>query len=78
VANLFNLKTGLMFFDITSTCFELEKADGDGELHGYGDLRDRRADLNRAVIGLASTREGLPARRCVCPGTPRTLPPSRW
>ena len=68
VANLFNLEVDLIFFDTTSTYFELEEADGEGELRRYGYSRDKRGDLPQAVIGLAVTRDGIPVRCWVWPG----------
>jgi hypothetical protein len=68
VANLFNLEVDLIFFDTTSTYFELDEADGEGELRRYGYSRDKRPDLPQAAIGLAVTREGLPVRCWVWPG----------
>lgn len=68
VATLFNLEVDLIFFDTTSTYFELDEADGEGELRRYGYSRDKRPDLPQAVIGLAVTREGLPVRCWVWPG----------
>jgi hypothetical protein len=68
VANLFNLEVDLIFFDTTSTYFELDEADGEGELRRYGYSRDKRGDLPQASIGLAVTREGIPVRCWVWPG----------
>jgi hypothetical protein len=68
VANLFNLEVDLIFFDTTSTYFELDEADGEGELRRYGYSRDKRPDLPQAAIGLAVTREGIPVRCWVWPG----------
>jgi transposase len=68
VATLFNLEVDLLFFDTTSTYFELDEEDGEGELRRWGYSRDRRGDLPQAVIGLAVTREGLPVRCWVWPG----------
>lgn len=68
VANLFNLEVDLIFFDTTSTYFELDEADGDGGLRRYGYSRDKRGDLPQASIGLAVTRDGLPVRCWVWPG----------
>ena len=68
VANLFNLEVDLIFFDTTSTYFELDEADGEGELRRYGYSRDKRGDLPQAVIGLAVTRDGIPVRCWVWPG----------
>ena len=68
VANLFNLEVDLIFFDTTSTYFELDEADGEGGLRRYGYSRDKRGDLPQASIGLAVTKQGIPVRCWVWPG----------
>lgn len=68
VATLFNLEVDLIFFDTTSTYFEVDEADGEGELRRYGYSRDKRGDLPQAAIGLAVTKEGIPVRCWVWPG----------
>ncbi len=79
VANLLNLEVDLLFFDTTSTYFELEEADepahGDGKGEGndtgfrtYGKSKDSRDDLPQIVIGMAVTREGIPVRVWCWPG----------
>lgn len=65
VATLLNLEVDLLFFDTTSTYFEIEEQD---ELRRWGHSRDRRPDLPQIVIGLAVTREGVPVRCWVLPG----------
>jgi len=73
VAHLLNLEVDVIFFDTTSTYFEVE-ADEDEEQAGEGPLRrlghskDHRPDLPQVVIGLAVTREGIPVRVWVWPG----------
>jgi len=67
VATLLNLEVDLLFFDTTSTYFEIETADHDG-LRRYGHSKDGRDDRPQAVIGLAVTREGIPVRVWVFPG----------
>jgi hypothetical protein len=74
VADLLNLEVDLLFFDTTSTYFEIEKADeldGDSEgeaLRRFGHSKDHRPDRPQVVIGLAVTREGIPVRCWVWPG----------
>ncbi|MFC1543952.1 IS1634 family transposase [Gemmatimonadota bacterium] len=65
VATLLNLEVDLLFFDTTSTYFEVEEED---ELRRWGHSKDRRRDLPQIVIGLAVTREGIPVRCWVLPG----------
>jgi transposase len=69
VAKLLNLEVDLLFFDTTSTYFELEEEDAAEEgLRRYGHSKDHRPDLPQVVIGLAVTREGIPVRCWVLPG----------
>ena len=71
-ADLLNLEVDLLFFDTTSTYFEVEP-DGAGETEPapfrvFGHSKDHRPDLPQVVIGLAVTREGMPVRVWVWPG----------
>lgn len=72
VADLLNLEVDLLYFDTTSTYFELEDEDREeDEKAGFrkrGHSKDHRPDLPQAVIGLAVTREGIPVRVWVWPG----------
>lgn len=72
VAHLFNLEVDLLYFDTTSTYFEIEEEDSPEDtkqhLRRKGNSKDHRPDLPQAVIGLAVTREGLPVRCWVWPG----------
>jgi transposase len=73
VAHLLNLEVDLLFFDTTSTYFEIEAPDapGEGETVGFrthGHSKDHRGDLPQVVIGLAVTREGIPIRVWCWPG----------
>jgi hypothetical protein len=82
VANLLNLEVDVIFFDTTSTYFEVDVAgeideDGiedesgepaSGPLRRLGHSKDHRPDLPQVVIGLAVTREGIPVRVWVWPG----------
>lgn len=72
-ADLLNLEVDLLFFDTTSTYFEIEAADdpGAGETVGfrtYGHSKDHRPDLPQIVIGMAVTRSGIPVRVWCWPG----------
>jgi hypothetical protein len=73
VADLLNLEVDLLFFDTSSTYFEIEQPDapGEGETVGFrshGHSKDHRADLPQVVIGLAVTRTGIPIRVWTWPG----------
>ncbi len=67
VANLLNLEVDLLFFDTTSTYFEVEDITDD-DLRQRGHSKDSRPDLPQVVIGLAVTRTGIPVRCWVWPG----------
>ena len=81
VAHLLNLEVDVIFFDTTSTYFEVCVDDPDEEsddedqaaaaarqLRRLGHSKDHRPDLPQVVIGLAVTREGIPVRVWVWPG----------
>ena len=73
VANLLNLEVDVLFFDTTSTYFELDDEDAPdaatpSTLRRFGNSKDHRPDLPQVVIGLAVTREGIPVRCWVWPG----------
>ena len=77
-ADLLNLDVNLVFFDTTSTYFELDFADGEldddtdddspGPFRLRGHSKDSRPDLPQVVIGMAVTTGGLPVRLWVWPG----------
>ncbi len=67
-SSLLNLEVDLLFFDTTSTYFEMEDDDGEGGLRRYGNSKDHRPDRAQVVIGLAVTRDGLPVRCWTLPG----------
>jgi len=69
MASLLNLEVDLLFFDTTSTYFEIQEPDAEDEgLRRYGHSKDHRPDRPQVVIGLAVTRGGLPVRCWVLPG----------
>jgi transposase len=73
VADLLNLEVDLLFFDTTSTYFEIEAPDaaGEGEAVGFrtfGHSKDHRGDLPQVVVGMAVTRGGIPIRVWCWPG----------
>jgi transposase len=73
VADLLNLEVDLLFFDTSSTYFEIEEADpapteGTVGFRTYGHSKDHRDDLPQVVIGMAVTREGIPIRVWSWPG----------
>ena len=69
VADLFRLEVDLLFFDTTSTYFEMDEWNEEEEdLKALGHSKDSRPDLPQIVIGLAVTRDGIPIRSWVWPG----------
>ncbi|BBW98453.1 IS1634 family transposase [Geobacillus subterraneus] len=70
VADLLNLEVDLIYFDTTSSYFEVDPSETpEGEsLRKQGFSKDKRPDLVQIVIGLAVTREGIPIRAWVWPG----------
>jgi len=84
VANLLNSQVDIIFFDTTSTYFEVEADDDEAGLEEdepagtaplreegsrrLGHSKDHRPDLPQVIIGLAVTREGIPVRVWVWPG----------
>lgn len=75
VADLLNLEVDLLFFDTTSTYFEIEDEDEpdplDPEaeaLRRFGHSKDHRPDRPQVVIGLAVSKTGIPVRCWVWPG----------
>ena len=71
-ADLLNLEVDLLFFDTTSSYFELDEPDaganGEAGFRSRGLSKDHRPDLPQIVIGLAVTRSGIPIRVWVWPG----------
>ncbi|MGG6440159.1 IS1634 family transposase [Saccharococcus caldoxylosilyticus] len=70
VADLLNLEVDLLYFDTTSSYFEVDPSEAPGEesFRKQGFSKDKRPDLLQIVIGLAVTREGIPIRAWVWPG----------
>lgn len=71
-ADLLNLEVDLLLLDTTSTYFEIDEPDADGEgeagFRCLGKSKDHRDDLPQVVIGLAVTRTGIPIRVWTFPG----------
>jgi Transposase len=70
VSDLLNLEVDLLYFDTTSSYFEVDPFDVPEEetLRKPGFSKDKRPDLVQVVIGLAVTREGIPIRSWLWPG----------
>jgi hypothetical protein len=82
LAHLLNLEVDVIFFDTSSTSFEVdvdedareagEEQGGEEPLRRLGHSNDHRPDLPQVVIGLAVSREGIPLRAGSGPATPTT------
>ena len=70
VANLFNLEVDVIFFDTTTTYFEVEglSRGEEEEFRRRGYSKDSRPDLGQIVVGFAMTRDGIPVRVWEWPG----------
>jgi transposase len=68
VADLMNLTVDLLYFDTTSSYFEVEPSESTDGFRKLGYSKDSRPDLLQVVIGLAVTKEGIPIRSWVWPG----------
>lgn len=69
ISHFLNLEVDLLFFDTTSTYFEVEPQDVEEEdLRALGYSKDKRPDLVQVVVGLAVTRDGIPIKSWVWPG----------
>src|SRR3990172_7918252 len=71
-ADLLNLEVDLLFFDTTSSYFEIDEPDtavaGASGFRVLGKSKDHRDDLPQVVVGLAVTRTGIPIRVWCWPG----------
>lgn len=69
VANLMNLEVDLIYFDTTTSYFEVDPSQAEEDpIRKKGISKDKRPDLLQVVIGLAVTKEGIPIRSWVWPG----------
>lgn len=70
VSDLLNLEVDLIYFDTTSSYFEVHEEDvpDDDDFRKHGYSKDHRTGVVQTVIGLAVTREGIPIRCWSWPG----------
>ncbi|WAH35678.1 IS1634 family transposase [Alicyclobacillus dauci] len=68
VSDLLNLEVDLLFFDTTSSYFEMDDEPEEDSLRQPGYSKDHRPDLPQVVIGFSVTRDGIPVRCWVWPG----------
>lgn len=71
--DLLKLDVSVLFYDTTSTYFEIEEPDPEGGLRRYGHSKDERPDRPQALVGLAVNRDGLPVRHWCFPGNTADL-----
>jgi len=74
VAHLLNLEVDIIYFDTTSTYFEVQPGEvEEEEFRKLGYSKDKRPDLLQAVIGLAVTKGGIPIKSWVWPGNTQDI-----
>jgi transposase len=66
--DLLKLDVSVLFYDTTSTYFEVEEPDAPGGLRRYGHSKDGRPDRAQMLVGVAVNRDGLPVRHWCFPG----------
>ncbi len=71
--DLLKLDVSVLFYDTTSTYFEIEEPDPEGGLRRYGNSKDERPDRPQALVGIAVNRDGLPVRHWCFPGNTADL-----
>lgn len=71
--DLLKLDVSVLFYDTTSTYFEIEEPDPEGGLRRYGHSKDQRPDRPQALVGIAVNRDGLPVRHWCFPGNTADL-----
>jgi len=71
--DLLKLDVSVLFYDTTSTYFEIEQPDPEGGLRRYGHSKDERPDRPQALVGIAVNRDGLPVRHWCFPGNTADL-----
>ena len=75
VAHLMNLEVDLLYFDTTSSYFEVDPQEvpEDDEFRKLGNSKDGKPGLVQMVIGLAVTRDGIPIKSWVWPGNTQDM-----
>ena len=75
VAHMFNLEVDLLYFDTTSSYFEVDPKEvpEDDEFRKLGYSKDKRPGQVQIVIGLAVTRSGIPIKSWVWPGNTQDM-----
>jgi transposase len=66
--NLFAASYDVLLYDLTSTYFECDAPETEGDPRQFGYSRDRRSDCVQVVIAMVVTPEGLPLAYEMLPG----------
>ena len=75
VAHMFNLEIDLLYFDTTSSYFEVDPREvpENDDFRKLGYSKDKRPGQVQIVIGLAVTRSGIPIKSWVWPGNTQDM-----
>lgn len=68
-SDLFGARYEVLLYDLTSTYFECDVPEGEGDPRRFGYSRDRRSDCVQVIVALVVTPEGLPLAYEMLPGT---------
>lgn len=71
--DLLTLDVSVLFYDTTSTYFEIEEPDPPGGQRRFGKSKDERPDRPQVLVGIAVNRDGLPVRHWCFPGNTADL-----
>jgi transposase len=66
--DLFGARFEVLLYDLTSTYFESDPPDNEGDKRRYGYSRDKRSDCVQVIVALIVTPEGFPLAYEVMPG----------
>ncbi|MGH9790776.1 MAG: IS1634 family transposase [Candidatus Acidiferrales bacterium] len=66
--DLFGVRFEVLLYDLTSTYFEIDPPEPEGDKRRFGYSRDKRSDCVQVVIALIVTPEGFPLAYEVLPG----------
>lgn len=67
-SDLFGVKFEVLLYDLTSTYFECEVPEAEGDPRRFGYSRDKRSDCVQVIVALVVTPEGLPLAYEMFPG----------
>jgi len=67
-SDLFGARYEVLLYDLTSTYFECDAPEAEGDPRRFGYSRDRRGDCVQVIVALVVTPEGLPLAYEMLPG----------